>query len=104
MRTISDKYYYYYRIIWHIGTKSSQTTQNITDSIVNLAEQIQSDLPNTKVSISALLNRKEPELWAKAQVVNRFLRKFCGNRICICNLLIKKGNVYGACRPLMVEG
>jgi len=70
-------------IVLHIGTndlRSSQSAQQIAESIVNLADQVQSDSPSTQVSISAILFRRESELWTKAQEVNKLLRRFCNNR------------------------
>ena len=71
------------RVILHIGTndvRSTQSAQQIKDNIINLADQIEGNSPNTKISISALLYRKEGDLWAKAQEINKSLRRFCNNR------------------------
>lgn len=69
--------------ILHTGTndlRSSQTAQLIAESLVNLADQIVADAPNTKLSISAILYRKDADLWSKAQKVNKTLKRFCSNR------------------------
>lgn len=55
-------------LILHVGTNdllSIQTPQQIAESIVNLADQIEGDSPGTLVSISAICVRKEDELWKK---------------------------------------
>ena len=70
-------------LVLHVGTNdllSIQTSQQIAESIVNLADQIESDSPGTLVSISAICVRKEDELWKKATAVNKLLRRFCSNR------------------------
>ena len=70
-------------LILHVGTNdllSIQTPQQIAESIVNLADQIESDSPETLVSISAICVRKEDELWKKATEINKLLKRFCSNR------------------------
>ena len=57
-----------------------ETPQQIAESIVNLADQIESDSPGTLVSISAICVRKEDELWKKAIEINKLLKRFCSNR------------------------
>jgi len=70
-------------LILHVGTNdllSIQTPQQVAESIVNLADQIESDSPGTLVSISAICVRKENELWKKATEINKLLKRFCSNR------------------------
>ncbi|XP_068738010.1 uncharacterized protein [Montipora capricornis] len=67
-------------LILHVGTNdllSIQTPQQIAESIVNLADQIESDSPETLVSISAICVRKEDELWKKATEINKLLKSAC---------------------------
>ena len=66
-------------LILHVGTNdllSIQTPHQIAESIVNLADQIQSDSPGTFVTISAICVRKEDELWKKATEINKLLKRF----------------------------
>lgn len=67
-------------IIVHVGTndiKNSGSPRSVAERIVDLGNMIESETPNTKVTISCLLNRSdEASLAPKVNEINKILKTF----------------------------
>ena len=67
-------------LILHIGTNDLKMMEpdQLTDSILSLALQVESDSPNTSLSISAILPRKEADqLSENISLINSSLKLLC---------------------------
>ena len=67
-------------LILHIGTNDLKMMEpdQLTDSILSLALQVESDSPNTSLSISAILPRKEADqLNENVSLINSYLKLLC---------------------------
>ena len=66
-------------LILHVGTNDLKAMEpaHLSNSIESLAINIEENSPNTSVSISALLPRKDPQLSKNISLINNSLKSIC---------------------------
>ena len=67
-------------VILHVGTNDLRhdDARTVADGIVNLAQQIYSSYPCTKIAISEIITREDDSsLDAKGKEVNKIVARFC---------------------------
>ena len=68
------------QVILHIGTNDlkKKSPKTLSQNIANLAQQITTDLPNAKITISHIITRvDDPNLTAKVSETNSDISKLC---------------------------
>ena len=69
-------------LILHTGTNNIKKDKPrvLAEKIVDLATEISSEAPQTKVIISGIIERDDPDLNAKTKEANKIVRSFCSQR------------------------
>lgn len=96
-------------IIIHAGTNDIQTKspQQVTDSLVDIAENINHDHPHMEIAFSQIINRSDDvNLNSKIADANKCLKRFCSQRGwgCISNDNIDESHLNRSGLHLNISG
>ena len=95
-------------IILHVGTNDIKfkEAREIAEKVVDLGREIQNESPDTKVTISSIINRSDDSLNSKIKEVNKIVAKFAKQNhwTFLSNANINKGHLNSRGLHLNPEG